>query len=61
MQLPWFQRPHLPPQRLHRLMERHLQPPRQVLGELLDLLEVALAVAVAVLDVAVALEVPAAR
>jgi hypothetical protein len=42
-------------------MERHLQPPRQVLGELLDLLEVALAVAVAVLDVAVALEVPAAR
>jgi hypothetical protein len=42
-------------------MDRHLQPPRQVQGEVLDLQEVALAVAVAVLDVAVALEVPAAR
>ena len=42
-------------------MERHLQPPRQVLGELLDLLEVALAVAVVVSDVVVgALEAPVA-
>jgi len=57
-QLPWFQRPRLPPLQPHRLMEQFHRP---VLGEVLDLQEAALVVAVAVSDVAVALEVLVAR